>query len=146
MKASSFFPWVSAGLLLLANIAFGSFLHSQDTASQLIWMLAVVYVVLECSVLSICWQPVRNFILKGFQSDVGYAVMVIAIASSAVVLVTWVQIFGYFLVMLAAALLLRIDLFTRRIGTAPSFISMLLISFLGMAISWLPLLLQSRPV
>ncbi|MEL6159142.1 MAG: hypothetical protein AAFQ40_03385 [Cyanobacteria bacterium J06623_5] len=145
MKASSFFPWVSAGLLLLANTAFGSFLHSRETTSLLTWAIAAAYVILECSVLSIFWQPVRNFILKGFKSDMGYAVMVVAIASFAVVLVTWVQIFGYFLVMLAAALLLRIDLFTRRIGTVPSFMALLVISFLGVALSWLPLLLQSRP-
>ena len=51
------FPWLPICLVLLANIAFGSFLYERQTSGPL-WSLAVVYVVLQCGVLSVVWQPV----------------------------------------------------------------------------------------
>ena len=88
------------------------------------------------------WKPVRIFLLLGFQSDVGYAFMALAGASFAVVIVVWSRISSYFLVMLAAALLLRIELFTRRLGSLLSFIAMVIISLMGLALTWLPSLSQ----
>ena len=73
----------------------------------------------------------------GFNSDVGYSLTALLAASLAVVIVAWVNITSYFLVMLAAALLVRVDLFTRRIGTLLSFILLLAVSWLGLTISWL---------
>lgn len=133
------FPWLSISLLLAANVAFGMFLRDLDlafVASRYVWVGAIAYTVLECGVLSIYWSSFQQFVLRGFQSDVGYTLSALFFASFAVVVVVWVHIFGHFLVMLAAALLLRIDLFTRRIGTLFSFILLLMISGTGLAISW----------
>lgn len=131
------FPWISVCLLFLANIAFGLFLHELEMA-PVAWGLAIAYIVLECGIISIAWKYARNLILLGFKSDVGYSFMALAGASFAVIIVAWVQISGYFLVMLAAALLLRVDLFTRRIGTVFSFAMLVIISLLGLAASWIP--------
>ncbi|MGD1898252.1 MAG: hypothetical protein ACFB16_15010 [Phormidesmis sp.] len=130
------FPWFSILLLLLANIAFGLFLRDLDLSGW-VWTAAIAYIAFECSILSIFWTPFYRFIMIGFNSDVGYSLTALLAASLAVVIVAWVNITSYFLVMLAAALLVRVDLFTRRIGTLLSFILLLAVSWLGLTISWL---------
>lgn len=127
-------PWLSSLLLLLAFMGFGAFLHSRHS-SDLIWGLALAYALVESALLTIMWKPLRNFFLLGFQSDVGYTVMALVIASLAVVVVSWIQIFVYFLVMLAAALLLRVELLIRDIGNSLAFVTILLLSILGLGLS-----------
>ena len=133
-------PLFSAVLLLLANMAFGFFLHTEYNSALYPWMAATLYVVLECSALSIAWKPMRNFVLLGFQSDVGYTCMALGIASFAVVALAWVQISTYFLMMLSAAILLRIKLYTERGGPLLSFLILTMLSIGGLALSWLPVL------
>ena len=127
-------PWLSSLLLLLAYMGFGAFLHSRHS-SDLLWWLAIGYAVLESALLTIVWKPLRNFFLLGFQSDAGYTVMALVIASLAVVFVSWIQIFAYFLVMLAAALLLRVELLIRDVGNSLAFVTILVLSLVGLGLS-----------
>ncbi|MEM7793874.1 MAG: hypothetical protein AAF579_05385 [Cyanobacteria bacterium P01_C01_bin.118] len=127
-------PWLSSLLLLLAFMGFGAFLHSRHSP-DLIWGFALTYAVVEAALLTIMWKPLRNFFLLGFQSDIGYTVMALVIASLAVVVVAWIQIFVYFLVMLAAALLLRVELLIRDIGNSLAFVTILLLSIMGLGLS-----------
>lgn len=131
------FPWLSSLLLLLSYLGFGTFLHHHNS-SELIWMFAISHALLEAAFLSVAWKPVRGLFLMGFKSDVGYSIMALALASLAVVIVVWIQIFAYFLVMLAASLLLRVDLLTRDISNLLSFLTLSLIAFAGLALSWIP--------
>jgi hypothetical protein len=134
-------PLLSTLLLMLTNMAFGLFLHSTyGPQSYFVWSLALLYTVIECSALSIAWRPTRDFILLGFKSDVGYSLMALAAASFAVVLLAWIRISSYFVGIIAAALLLRINLYTRRGGTVISFLILLIVSLLGLALSWIPTL------
>ena len=135
-------PLLSALLLMLANMMFGSFLHEYNQ-SYAVWGTAIAYIVVECGVLSIAWRPTRDLILMGFQSDVGYTMMALGGASFAVVLVVWVKVSSYFLVMLAAALLLRVKLYTGRGGDFISFLILLGTSLAGLSISWIPTLAQA---
>ena len=132
-------PLLSAVMLLLANMAFGLFLHAEYSETTYVWIAAIAYITFECSALSIAWRPVRNFVLLGFKSDVGYACMALAGASLAVVVLAWVQISTYFLMMLCAAILLRIKLYTKRGGPIVSFIILSTTSLGGLALSWLPI-------
>ncbi len=138
-------PVFSMLLLLLANLVFGLFLQEHQS-SQLYWIIAIAYIAVECGVLSIAWRPTRNFILLGFKSDLGYSLMALGIASFAVVVVAWVQISSYFFMLWAAALLLRIKLYTYRVNTAVSFLIMLFVSLLGLGASWLPTLVKTRQI
>lgn len=144
------FPWLSVLLLLLANVAFGFFLHDHDGVRQgqaeLVWASAIAYIVFECSVLSIAWKSTQRFMLLGFKSDVGYALMAVGGASLAVIVLVWIQIFSHFLVMLAAAILLRIKLYTWRSGKVMCFLTMTAISFAGLAMSWLPTLIKTGQI
>lgn len=136
------FPWLSPLLLLLSNLAFGLFLHSHGI-SKVVWVGAIAYILLECSILSICWESFRDFVLLGFKSDFGYTITAFAAASLVVVLAVWANISSYFLVMLASGLLLRMDLFTRRIGTQLTFAVLVITSAAGIGLSWLSILLPS---
>lgn len=127
-------PWLSALLLLLAYMGFGAFLHSRHS-SDLIWALGLCHAIAEAALLTIMWKPLRNFFLLGFQSDVGYTVMALVMASLAVVVVSWIQIFIYFLVMLAAALLVRVELLIRDVGNGFSFVIILALSIGGLGLS-----------
>ncbi len=127
-------PWLSSLLLLLAYMGFGAFLHARHS-SDFIWWLALGYAVIESAFLTIIWQPLRNFFLLGFQSDFGYTVMALIIASLAVVVVSWIQIFIYFLVMLAASLLLRVELLIRDVGNSLAFVTILILSAMGLGLS-----------
>ncbi|MBE9066570.1 hypothetical protein IQ260_07885 [Leptolyngbya cf. ectocarpi LEGE 11479] len=127
-------PWLSSLLLLLAYMGFGAFLHARHS-SDFIWWLALGHAVLEAALLTILWKPLRNFFLLGFQSDVGYTIMALVTASLAVVVVSWIQIFVYFLVMLAAALLLRVELLIRDVGNSLAFVTILVLSLMGLGLS-----------
>ena len=124
---------------MLANMAFGFYLHNEHDSETYAWMAATAYVLFECSALSIAWRPMRNFFLLGFKSDVGYACMALTGASFAVVVLVWIQISTYFLMMLAAAILLRIKLYTRRGGPIMSFVALSFFSLMGLLLSWLPI-------
>ncbi len=136
-------PLLSTLLLMLANLALGFFLHNDYGQSYVVWGLAVLYTAIECSALSIAWKPTRDFILLGFKSDVGYSLMALAGASFAVVLLAWIRISSYFLGLIAAALLLRINLYTRRGSAVASFLIMFSVSLLGLALSWIPTLAEA---
>ncbi len=127
-------PWLSLLLLFLAYMGFGAYLHSRQSA-DFIWWLAVAHAVLEAALLTILWKPLRNFLMLGFQSDIGYTAMALVSASLAVVVVSWIQIFIYFLVLLAAALLLRVELRIRDVGNSLAFVTILMISLLGVGLS-----------
>ena len=138
-------PWLSLLLLLLAYMGFGAFLHSRHS-TDFIWWLAAVYAVIEAALLTILWKPLRNFLLLGFQSDVGYTVMALVTASLAVVLISWIQIFVYFFVMLAAALLLRVELLIRDVRSSLAFVTILLVSLMGVGLSRLTAELLMTPL
>ncbi len=127
-------PWLSSLLLLMAFMGFGAFLHSRHSP-DFVWWLALGYAVIESALLTIIWKPLRNFFLLGFKSDLGYTVMALVIASLAVVIVSWIQIFIYFLVMLAAALLLRVELLIRDVGNSLAFVTILTLSLIGLGLS-----------
>ncbi|MEL6130123.1 MAG: hypothetical protein AAFR24_12840 [Cyanobacteria bacterium J06627_3] len=138
-------PWLSLLLLLLAHMGFGAFLHSHHSV-DLIWWLAAAYAVIEAALLTILWKPLRNFMMLGFQSDVGYTVMALVTASLAVVLASWIHIFIYFFVMLAAALLLRMELLIRNVGSGFAFVTILLVSLMGVGLSRLAAELLMTPL
>ncbi len=101
-------PLVSAGLLLLAYATVGWFLQHQGVAPA-VWLGVAGFAIAKASILTILWKPVRRLLLLGFQSDLGYFVLVLSLASMAVLSLMWIQLFAYGLVVVGAALLVRVD-------------------------------------
>lgn len=129
--------WLSWALLVLAYATFGQLLHSGE-ASQVIWVGSLAFIVFKASVLTLIWTPIRKFAVLGFQSDLGYAIMVLALASSAVLAVVQFRVFSYILVLVAAALLVRVDCLISAMSDRASFITLILLPLIGLGLSWLP--------
>ncbi|MGF1460218.1 MAG: hypothetical protein ACFBSG_14480 [Leptolyngbyaceae cyanobacterium] len=132
--------WLSWGLLILAYATYGQLLHSTQT-DEYIWYVTVGFVIVKAGMLTLFWAPVRDFALRGFQSDVGYSIMVLVLASLAVVAVVQFRAFAYIVVLIAAALLVRVDCLIDGLSDRRSFLTLILLALIGLGISWLPALL-----
>lgn len=128
--------WLSFFILLIAYITFGWFLKSEQ-ASSLSWILSIAFAISQAAILTLLWRPAREFALLGFQSDAGYFVMVLCLASLAVAALAWLHVFAYLLVMVAAALLVRVDLLAMELGNILSFLALAGIPMLGLGLSWM---------
>jgi len=132
--------WLSWALLVLSYATYGQLLHSTDS-SQLVWLVTLGFIVVKAGILTLLWPPVREFALKGFKTDVGYTIMVLVLASFAVLAVVQFRTFAYMIVLLASALLVRVDCLIDDMGDRLSFLTLVLLSLIGLGISWLPTLL-----
>jgi hypothetical protein len=132
--------WLSWTLLVLSYATFGQLLHS-SAAEQLIWWITLIFLVVKAGTLTLVWGPVRDFALKGFKTDVGYSIMVLALASLAVLAVVQFRAFAYIIELVAAALLVRVDCLVDGMNDRLAFMTLVLLSLLGLGLSWLPTLL-----
>ena len=132
--------WLSWGLLVVAYATYGQLLHA-DESSQYVWLATLVFAVAKAGVLTLLWQPTRDFVLKGFKTDVGYSVMVLLLASLTVLAVVQIRAFAYIVVLIAAALLVKVDCLIDGMGDRLAFTTLLLLSLIGLGLSWLPILL-----
>lgn len=122
-------------LLVLAYATFGRLLHSSEV-SDFIWIGTLVFILVKASVLTLLWKPTRNFALLGFQSDLGYSIMVLVLASLAVLAVVYFRAFTYVLVLVAAAILVRVDCLTNGMGNRISFLTLISLPLIGLGVSW----------
>jgi hypothetical protein len=132
--------WVSWLLLVMAYTTYGGFLHHGE-ASPLTWGISVVLAIWGSWAITLGWQQMRQLLLLGFQSDIGYFVMALTIASLAVAAVTQFQQFVYFVMLLAVSLLARVDKLIAGYNDTLAFVWLALLSLFGMAISWIPTLM-----
>lgn len=129
--------WRSWLLFIVAYVTFGQLLHNTD-AAPLIWGVSLGLVVVKAGLLTLFWQPTRKFILLGFQSDAGYSIMVLALASLAVLAVVQFRTFAYVIVLVATALLVRVDCLVDGFSDRQAFQVLLTLPLLGLGCSWLP--------
>lgn len=135
-------PWLSWLLLTMTYLTYGQFLQNME-ASQEVWWASAGGAIALAGVLTFLWSPVRRVILMGFQSDVGYFLMVILLASIAVLAVVRFRVTSYLLVLLASSLLVRVDTLIANFNGFLSFLVLVLFAELGLALSWLwPTLLK----
>lgn len=135
-------PWLSWLLLLLAYITFGQFLHESGADTSLYgWVIGVVFAIALAAIMTIFWKPSQKILLLGFKSDAGYSIMVLGLASLAVVAVVELRFFSYILMLVAASLLARVDTLLIAVNTQVAFLILTFLPLLGLALSWLPLLL-----
>lgn len=132
--------WLSWTLLVLSYATFGQLLHS-SAAEQIIWWITLIFLVVKAGMLTLIWGSVRDFALKGFKTDVGYSIMVLALASLAVLAVVQFRAFAYIIELVAAALLVRVDCLVDGMDDRLAFITLVLLSLFGLGMSWLPTLL-----
>ncbi len=137
--------WLSWGLLMLAYATFGQLLHS-NAANLTLWLFTLAFLVFKASVLTLFWRPARDFVLRGFQSDVGYIVMVLTFALGTVMAVVYFRAFGYVLVLVATAILVRVDCLIEGMEDFLAFLLLVGLPLAGLGLSWLPTLLLKQAV
>jgi hypothetical protein len=135
-------PWVSSVLLVIAYATYGRFLHDGE-ASLLRWVVSGGFAIAISGIMTILWVPTRRIILLGFKSDVGYAIMVLTIASLAVLAVVQIRVFSYFLVLAAVSLLARVDTLINDLHPALAFSLLVMFAFMGLGLSWIPFLVSA---
>ncbi|WOD37869.1 hypothetical protein [Nodosilinea sp. E11] len=134
--------WLSWLLLVMAYATYGGFLHHRQ-APAVSWGLSILLAIAGAWVITLGWPWVRRVILLGFQSDMGYFVMALSLASLAVVAVTQFELFAYFAMLVAVSLLARVDNLIVGFRDAIAFICLSGLALIGLALSWLPILLAA---
>ncbi|WP_008312619.1 hypothetical protein [Leptolyngbya sp. PCC 6406] len=128
--------WLSWSLLILAYGTYGQLLHGVG-AEQLVWVVSLIFVVVKAGIFTLLWHPTRRFVLLGFQSDIGYLVMALMLASLVVLAVVQFRAFIYVVVLVATTILVRIDCLTKQLGDRLTFLALLGLPLVGMGLSWL---------
>ncbi len=129
--------WLSWLLLVMAYATYGNFLHTPESTPGE-WGVSLFLAVWGSWAITLGWPQMRRLLLMGFQSDLGYFVMALTIASLSVVAVTQFQRFSYLVMLLAVSLLARVDKLIAGYNDTLAFILLSLLSLLGMALSWIP--------
>jgi hypothetical protein len=129
--------WRSWLLFVVAYVTFGQLLHNTDVAPW-IWGVSLGMVMVKAGLLTLLWHPTRKLLLLGFQSDAGYSIMVLALASLAVLAVVQFRAFAYLIVLIATALLVRVDCLVDGLSDRQTFQVLLLLPLLGLGMTWLP--------
>ncbi|WP_035986676.1 hypothetical protein [Leptolyngbya sp. KIOST-1] len=133
--------WLSWTLMVVAHATYGGFLHDR-AAGPAAWAVSVVLAIAGAAAITLCWPLLRRVILLGFQSDMGYFIMALSVASLAVVAVTQFHLFAYFTMLVAVSLLARVDNLILGISDTRAFFWLASLALLGLAFSWIPTLLR----
>ena len=128
-------PWISWLLLIVAYLTYGQFLHDA-AARPYVWILSTALAIALAGIATFFWMASRRVILLGFKSDLGYSIMVLVLASLAVVAVVEFHLFAYILVLVAATLLVRVDCLVSDLNELATFLLMVFCPSLGLAASW----------
>jgi hypothetical protein len=129
-------PWLSLSLLFSSYFTFGWFLHRVEAASWL-WGLALAFAIAEAMILTFLWIPAQRFFLTRIQSDVGYSLAVLTLASLAVIALVWFHISIYLVVLVAASLLVRLDTILLKLSSIQAFTVILTNAALALGISYI---------
>ena len=128
-------PWLSSVLMMAAYITYGGFLM-HIAASPVVWGISLGVAVIFPALCTVCWKTCRRFILMGFQSDLGYVIMALSLASLAVAAVTQFRMFSYISLLVAVTLLTRVDMLIAKFSTRKTWLCMVLLALLGFGLGW----------
>jgi hypothetical protein len=126
-------PWFSICLLLLTYVTIG-WIISNAKVHIAIWLLTAIAAFCLAGSLTTPWTSITNFSLVLFKSHIrSFGVTVIA-ALLFFLMIAKFRVFLDTLVVLAAAILVRIDFQTAGFGERQAFWLMLLTSWIGLAL------------
>jgi hypothetical protein len=128
-------PWASLGILLLAHGLFGLILADEDTP---IWLLVVsiFLIFLVAEVLASPWSILRAFFFRWLNSDFRAFITVVVGTLLGVFVLTWIHIFIHELVLIAAGILVRLDLQSYNFNKYQDFAIILITSLVGFGIGF----------
>ncbi|MFM7471841.1 MAG: hypothetical protein ACKO5P_10070 [Nodosilinea sp.] len=135
-------PWFSWLLLVIAYATYGNFLHTIK-ANPLTWSINLTLAILVAGVAAFFWSLCRQVIVRGFRSDWGYFLLALVVTFLTITAVSQFRLFACWGMLVAVALLVRVDMMVANFKNSAIFFCLSLLSLLGMAISWLPDLLTA---
>ncbi|HEY9639423.1 MAG TPA: hypothetical protein V6C57_03010 [Coleofasciculaceae cyanobacterium] len=137
-------PWLSLTLLLAAYITFSWFLTHTftqfltfSTITYWAWGIVLGLTILQTLLLTTLFDPFKRVVSRWLRSDTGYFTLIIGISFGAVIAFIWYTVTGYFLVLIAAEILARLDLQNAKFSRLQALTILTVISMLGLAIGLL---------
>ncbi|MBD3881299.1 hypothetical protein IFO70_05990 [Phormidium tenue FACHB-886] len=134
-------PWLSLLLLLAAYATFSWFLtHTFNqfltfsTTAFLAWGLVLSFTLLQALLLTTLFDGLKLFLNRWLRSDIGYFSLIIILSMGVTIAIVWFGITNYFVVLIAAELLARLDLESARFSRLQTLLILSLISIGGLAI------------
>lgn len=136
-------PWISWFLLALVYLTYGRFLQAVEVGYVgYTWIVSGLFAIALAAVLTVLWPSAQQIMLLGFQSDAGYFIMVLSLASLSVFAVVEFRIFSYIVMLMMASLLARVDTLINGLSNLLAFGVLVAFPLLGLGLSWLPTLLH----
>lgn len=129
-------PWLSLILLFAAYSTFSWFLIHAISIGILAWILVLSFTLLQALLLTTLFDSFKRFFSLWLRSDVGYFTLIIVSALGFSMAMVWFKTFGYFLVLVSAELLARLDLQNAGLNRVQSLFFLTLISLAGLAVGW----------
>jgi hypothetical protein len=129
-------PWLSLLLLFAAYSTFSWFLI-HITATPLAWFLVLSFTLIQALLLTTWFDGLKRFARLWLRSDVGYFTLIILGALGVTMSLVWFKTFGYFLVLVSAELLARLDLQSFGYSRLQSLFVLTLFSLAGLGLGWL---------
>ena len=138
-------PVFSTILLLVTYIMLSWFLY-QTTAPWLVWVLALVFAIVQASLLTTLSEGLRRFISNWLKSDIGYFSIIALGAFSITIILVWFHVFEYFLMVVGAELLARLDLQNAGLNRWQSLGVLTITSIVGLSVGLIVSYLVGRQV
>ncbi|MFM7424368.1 MAG: hypothetical protein ACKO7W_05135 [Elainella sp.] len=129
------FPWLSLLLLFAAYSTFSWYLI-HITATPLVWFLVLSFTLAQALLLTTWFDGLKRFARLWLRSDVGYFTLIILGAISVTLSLVWFKTFGYFLALISAELLARLDLQNFGYSRLQALFILSLVSLAGLALGW----------
>lgn len=135
--------WLSCALLVLAYTTCGRWLQGYEVTKAIWWSTTTGFVIATAAALTLTWDAVCKFMLRGFQSDVGYSIMALMLTCLVVLSVVQFHTSAYLVLLVATSVLVRVDCLVQNLSDLQSFLVLTFLPVLGLGLSWLPHLFQS---
>ncbi|HEY9700365.1 MAG TPA: hypothetical protein V6D10_24130 [Trichocoleus sp.] len=129
-------PWLATLILFTAYTSFSWFL-SHATTTLFVWVIVITFTLLQALLLTTLFDGLRRFMQRWLRSDLGYFTLIILGAMSVTIALVWFRIFGYFLVLIAAEVLARLELQNVGFNRVQALAILTVVSFAGLAMGWL---------
>jgi hypothetical protein len=116
----------------------------QTTAPWIVWVLALVFAIVQASLLTTLSEGLRRFISKWLKSDIGYFSIIALGAFSITIILVWFHVFEYFLMVVGAELLVRLDLQNAGLNRWQSLGVLTITSVVGLSVGLIASYLVGR--
>lgn len=109
------------------------------TQSTVIWLwgFVLIFTLLQALLLTTWFNGLKIFVNRWLKSDVGYFTLILVTSLGITMALVWLKTLGYFLVLLAAEILARLDLQNAGFNRWQSLIVLTSFSLAGLAVGWL---------